>query len=228
MKCPKCGKEIANDSQFCEYCGNKINPVKKTQKIYRAVIAVILCIGVIAGVIYQNKVHQEALIEANLRAEEARIVADKKAKKLALIMQGYVDLGLPSGTLWKEYNENCGLITYDQARHYYGNSLPTKEQWEELISNCVWTWIGNGYRIKGSNGKSITLPAAGFSDENGFSDSEMVGQVGYYWSLTLSDDNIGYSWGLPFDSDFIGLPGLGEIPHKYGQSIRLIKLSKEK
>ena len=34
MKCPKCGKEIANDSQFCEYCGNKINPVKKTQKIY--------------------------------------------------------------------------------------------------------------------------------------------------------------------------------------------------
>ena len=132
MKCPKCGKEIAHDSQFCEYCGNKINPVKRTQKIYRAVIAVILCIGVIAGVIYQNKVHQEALIEANLRAEEARIEADKKAKKLALIMQGYVDLGLPSGTLWKEYNENCGLITYDQARHYYGNSLPTKEQWEEL------------------------------------------------------------------------------------------------
>ena len=141
---------------------------------------------------------------------------------------GYVDLGLPSGTLWKEYNENCGLITYDQARHYYGNSLPTKQQWEELISNCFWTWIGNGYRINGSNGKSITLPAAGFSDENGFSDLEMVGQVGYYWSLTLSDDNIGYSWGLPFGSDFVGLPGLGEIPHKYGQSIRLIKLSKEK
>lgn len=24
MKCPKCGKEIANDSMFCEYCGIKI------------------------------------------------------------------------------------------------------------------------------------------------------------------------------------------------------------
>ena len=24
MKCPKCGKEIANDSQFCEYCGAQI------------------------------------------------------------------------------------------------------------------------------------------------------------------------------------------------------------
>ena len=25
MKCPNCGKEIANDSQFCEFCGVKIN-----------------------------------------------------------------------------------------------------------------------------------------------------------------------------------------------------------
>ena len=24
MKCSKCGKEIANDSNFCEYCGTKI------------------------------------------------------------------------------------------------------------------------------------------------------------------------------------------------------------
>ena len=24
MKCPKCGKEISNDSQFCEYCGTKV------------------------------------------------------------------------------------------------------------------------------------------------------------------------------------------------------------
>ncbi len=25
MKCPKCGKEIANDSQFCEFCGTQVN-----------------------------------------------------------------------------------------------------------------------------------------------------------------------------------------------------------
>ena len=25
MKCPNCGKEIANDSKFCEFCGEKIN-----------------------------------------------------------------------------------------------------------------------------------------------------------------------------------------------------------
>jgi len=25
MECPNCGKEIANDSQFCEYCGERIS-----------------------------------------------------------------------------------------------------------------------------------------------------------------------------------------------------------
>lgn len=25
MKCPNCGKEIANNSQFCEYCGSQVN-----------------------------------------------------------------------------------------------------------------------------------------------------------------------------------------------------------
>ena len=29
MKCPKCGNEIANDSLFCEYCGEKIQEKKR-------------------------------------------------------------------------------------------------------------------------------------------------------------------------------------------------------
>ena len=28
MKCPKCGKEISNDSQFCEYCGTQLGSAK--------------------------------------------------------------------------------------------------------------------------------------------------------------------------------------------------------
>ena len=33
MKCSNCGKEIAEDSQFCEYCGTKTNltaPIEET------------------------------------------------------------------------------------------------------------------------------------------------------------------------------------------------------
>lgn len=32
MKCPKCGKEIANDSNFCDYCGVRLNTVLAPQK----------------------------------------------------------------------------------------------------------------------------------------------------------------------------------------------------
>ncbi|HJJ45480.1 MAG TPA: hypothetical protein O0Y17_00165 [Methanocorpusculum sp.] len=44
---------------------------------------------------------------------------------------GYVDLGLPSGTLWKDKNESGGFYTYDEAMKAFGNNLPTMEQFEE-------------------------------------------------------------------------------------------------
>ena len=45
---------------------------------------------------------------------------------------GYTDLGLPSGTKWKNFNAT-GFYTYDEAVSKFGNRLPTKEQWEELL-----------------------------------------------------------------------------------------------
>ncbi len=32
MKCPKCGKEIANDNKFCEYCGAQLNLTTSVEK----------------------------------------------------------------------------------------------------------------------------------------------------------------------------------------------------
>jgi hypothetical protein len=34
MKCPNCGKEIANDSVFCEFCGAKVEVAKQSQVSY--------------------------------------------------------------------------------------------------------------------------------------------------------------------------------------------------
>ena len=68
----------------------------------------------------------------------------------------YVDLGLPSGTLWKSSNEQ-GLYTYDEAIAKFGNKLPTKEQFEELKKYCTWTGENNGIRVRGQNGRFIYL-----------------------------------------------------------------------
>lgn len=128
---------------------------------------------------------------------------------------GYVDLGLPSGTLWKAENEDCGLIKYDQAVNFYGNSLPTKEQFEELKNNCLWTWTGNGYKVKGKNGESIVLPAAGGRFCDG---SVSYVDSGIYWSSTPNGSE--YAWYLYFDS---GEVGMSNNYRCYSRSVRLVR-----
>lgn len=75
----------------------------------------------------------------------------------------YVDLGLPSGTLWKANNEQ-GRYTYTAAMYNFGNSLPSKAQFKELIRCCTWKWTGKGYHVTGPNQKSIYIPFDGYAD----------------------------------------------------------------
>jgi hypothetical protein len=68
----------------------------------------------------------------------------------------------------------------------YGWEMPSKEDFEELKSECTWklsTQNGvKGYKITGKNGNSIFLPAAGYM--NG-SVLEKEGEYGYYWTRDL-------------------------------------------
>ena len=135
----------------------------------------------------------------------------------AIATQGYVDLGLPSGTLWKDKNEE-GLYTYDQAVNRFGNKLPTKEQYEELKNKCRWTWTDNGYKVVGPNGKSIVLPAKGYRDCSG--SVYFVGSGGAYWSSTLNGSaNV---WALNFISG-VGVVTMGSVSRCSGDSVRLVQ-----
>lgn len=131
-------------------------------------------------------------------AEQLIEEAERQAKIAPYLTQGYVDLGLPSGTLWRNSNEggDYARYTYDEAISRFGNKLPTKQQLEELKSKCTWTWTGNGYKVTGPNGYSITLPAAGYRYCSG--DVSYVGTRGYYWSSTPYDSY--YAWYLFFTS----------------------------
>ncbi len=152
-----------------------------------------------------------------IAAEEAKRKAEEEARRIAeLKAQGWVDLGLPSGTLWKDKNEEGGFYTYNQAMDKFGNSLPTKEQFEELKSFCRWTWRGNGYDVVGPNGNLIVLPAAGFSAWNVYDNNG--GSIGTYWSST--PDGSEDSWRLWFNSSEVVMDGCYR-PH--GQSVRLVR-----
>ncbi len=131
------------------------------------------------------------------------------------VPDGYVDLGLPSGTLWKDQNEAGGFYTYAQAVARFGNSLPTKEQLEELKNTCRWTWNGKGYKVEGPSGDSIVLPAAGVRYCDG--SVHNVGLNGCYWSSTPGGSE--YVWGLYFSSSV----SLMRYYRCNGQSVRLVR-----
>ena len=111
----------------------------------------------------------------------------------------YVDLGLPSGTLWKRQNES-GLYTYEQAINRFGSKLPERHHYVELKNECTWIWIDDyGYKVVGPNGNSITLPAAGY--RMCYGDVDYVGRFGYYWSSTPYDSDT--VWNLHFGSSVV-------------------------
>ena len=141
---------------------------------------------------------------------------EEERRKTALRAQGWIDLGLPSGTLWKDQNEAGGFYTYDQALAKFGSSLPTKEQLKELKDSCRWTWNGNGYKVEGPSGESIVLPAAGYRYCDG--SVRYVGSNGNYWSSTPNGSE--YALYLYFDS---GKVAVYTCLRCYGQSVRLVR-----
>ena len=137
--------------------------------------------------------------------------------------EGYVDLGL--SVYWKEKNEwnpsdDHGFYTYDDAKKKFGKSLPTKAQLEELVDKCTWTWSDSkkGYDVKGPNGNSIFLPAAG---ERACIDDRVynVGNGGNYWSSTPSDSE--HVWYLYFGPARYYVYFRGS--HCLGYSVRLVQ-----
>lgn len=129
----------------------------------------------------------------------------------------YVDLGLPSGTLWKIENEE-GYYDNDSARKKFGDRLPTQPQISELLSNCTYTWDSikkGGCFVSKINNKSIFMPALGCY-EYGVADLETGG--GFYWS---SSSNFGYTafFLLFFPNDAV----LKNTDCRDRMSVRLVK-----
>ncbi len=97
---------------------------------------------------------EQALADAYLEGYNAALADIEKNEKIE-----YVDLGLPSGTLWSNHymsDENKKWIVYSEARNYI---LPSKSQWDELISETQQTMNKGIIYFQGANGNKFALPA---------------------------------------------------------------------
>ena len=94
----------------------------------------------------------------------------------------FVDLGLPSGTLWsadyEKSEDDILFVPYIRAQEF---DIPTEEQWNELVEHCRWQ--GNysstgmtfyGVTCIGPNGNSIEFCSKGY-----LKDEKQVGNINY-------------------------------------------------
>lgn len=105
----------------------------------------------------------------------------KNHKQYIAKQEGFIDLGLPSGTCWAQ--PSTSLYSYEDAKSLINNtgvSLPTTAQYRELIDKCKWRWIGTGFRVTGPNGNSLFFAANGA--EFGDGSKAKKGKRGYYWT----------------------------------------------
>jgi hypothetical protein len=98
----------------------------------------------------------------------------------------YVDLGLPSGTLWaKRFEKQNGerlYLPYDVAKRM---NLPTEEQWEELQKVCKWSEEDEKIYCVGPNGNSLYFSTTGYIEAR----SKRVDNCSSYFWLTNSEAN---------------------------------------
>ncbi|MBQ6200052.1 MAG: hypothetical protein IJK50_01285 [Prevotella sp.] len=125
----------------------------------------------------------------------------------------WIDLGLPSGMLWRCCNEGASTPEAYGGYYQFGQvaSAPSYDQIKELLdyTTSVWTTQNgvNGRKFTGSNGGSIFLPAAGGRWSGGY---KFIGSRGYYWTtLPIDMENasglyIGSSSGDDCYVDFFG------------------------
>ena len=135
----------------------------------------------------------------------------------------FIDLGLPSGKLWatenvKDENGNEAYFTFDDAVNTFGDNLPSREDWGELLDNSSHNWNEErkGYDITGPNGNSIFLPAAGYRDGTGVGN---VGSGGYYWSSSPYNEFRAYN--VSFYSGYLDLQFVNG--RFFGFSVRLVR-----
>lgn len=109
---------------------------------------------------------------------EAEIPVDFRNNKTT-----YVDLGLPSRTLWSaDYEKKDNSLLYFPYEKADYSKLPTIKQWCELRDKCKWEYLKSGNRLLwvkciGPNGNIIKFERTGHKRADIIYDPSEV----YFW-----------------------------------------------
>lgn len=102
----------------------------------------------------------------------------------------YIDLGLPSGTLWADENiifpntSQIDYCDYDTVIQKFKDNAPTEKDYAELVQYCKCRFIHQkGLVIVGPNKNSIFLPALGLYSIDPFPKIWAKPYAGYYWII---------------------------------------------
>jgi hypothetical protein len=100
------------------------------------------------------------------------------------------------GDILKAENDAASVVWGSDWR------MPTKEECQELLDKCTWTWISeegrSGYTVAGPGGGSIFLPAAGSREGTALSG---LGSLGAYWSASLGSGLEENAWAVSFSQN---------------------------
>lgn len=125
--------------------------------------------------------------------------------------------------VWDDLGDISGT-EYDVAHQKWGGSwrMPTQSEFYELYLYCTWKWGAKntvyGYKVTGSNGNWIFLPAAGYHD---YTSINLDGSHGCYWSSTPDPSFPFDTYDLYFDSSYIDH---GYLDYRcFGRSVRPVK-----
>ena len=125
-----------------------------------------------------------------------------------------------SVTYGKDMDDISGNAQYDAAIVNWGDGwrMPTKDDMQELLDNCIWEWIIykgiRGYNVTGINGNSIFLPAAGYKGAscNG----------GEYWSSTPCTKSNQFAFCLNFTKNDYNISSYLEHYRFSGRVVRCV------
>ena len=144
----------------------------------------------------------------------------------------YVDLGLPSGTLWSDdYVMRDGEILYWPYGEASDKSIPTDEQWKELQAKCAWRYVqeDNTFVAKciGPNGQMLRFRLSGKLEGDIF-----ISRNVYFWTISdaYSDafgvnENLHVGARIRFHGDGKGTNDCENCFVGIGLPIRLVKNS---